>query len=71
MVHIYIIDIESIICEALVYRGLVTDKDCSVIWICMVEHLNCMPKLLNQLGEIPPIVMALSGISDLSDFKHG
>ena len=60
MVNIHVIDIESVICEALMCRGSVKDKDCGAIWMCVVEHLNCMPELLNQLGEIPPIVMALS-----------
>src|SRR5712691_12686531 len=71
MAHIHIVDIEGVFGEALVCGGSVKDKDRNMIWMCVLEDLDCVLELIDQLGEIPPCVKALSGVGNLSCFKHG
>jgi hypothetical protein len=70
MVHIHIVDIKSILCQALMCRGWVKYKDRSAITVGVVEDSDCISELVNQLGEIPPWVKVLSRISNLSSFKR-
>jgi hypothetical protein len=70
MVHIHIVDIKSVLCEALMCRGLVKHKDRSAIRVGVVKDSDCMSELVDQLGEIPPYVKVLSEVSNLSGFKR-
>ena len=71
VVHIHIVNIEGVFRKAPVCRGAVKDKDRDTIWMCVIEDLNRMFELIDQLGEVPPRVEALSEVGNLSCFKRG
>ena len=70
-VHVHIVDVKGILHKALVCRGPIKHKDRNASWVYVLENINCMFELLDQLGEIPPHIKALSGVGIFSGFKHG
>ncbi len=68
-VHIHIVDVEGVLCKALMCRGPIKYKDRNASWVCVLKDIDCMFELLDQLGEIPPHIEALSRVGNLSGVK--
>jgi hypothetical protein len=70
-VHVYWINIKSILCKAFVCRGPIKYKNTNAVRMGVLEDCNHMFDLFNQLLQILPCIKPFAWVDYLSCFKLG